>query len=164
MNFVRNWMLVMALIAGAAQASAEQLKGIDPWPFPWAKECPVNWEALNGYYTLSESNGNGEVTMRISVEDKGTLRLMRVIRYSSGNEGAWMYSGEIYISKKQKLIRLYLDPVNGKGGPIWAAIKLHYMSEVRQCSVDYLVPIVSMQRPDHTYEDYDDYKMNRVGD
>ncbi len=98
--------------------------------------------------------------LRISVIAKDGLRLLRVSRYS--NLGSWKYEGTTFVTENQKLVRLYLSPVNGKGDPIWAIIKLHYISDVMECSAERLVPIMTVQASDKE-EEFIDYKMERVG-
>ena len=149
------------MFSTVASAHSPLAGPIDPWPFPWAKECPVNWDTLGGYYLLAkDTTTNGGVSLRISVISKDGLRLLRVSRYS--NLGSWKYEGTTFVTENQKLVRLYLSPVNHKGDPIWAIIKLHYVSDIMECSADRLVPIMTLQASDNE-EEYVDYKMEKVG-
>lgn len=163
MKTARNLVLIFALsfasLGNTEQSTLGQLPV--PWPFPWAKECPVNWESLGGFYTLTNDSFNhGSVSLRISVLTKNGLRLLRVSRYTT--RGTWKYEGTTFVTENQKLVHLNLSPVSGKGEPIWATLKLHYLSEIMECAADRLVPIMTVQASDKIEESVD-YKLERVG-
>lgn len=164
MKTVSYWLLTIAMFGSlTANASSGILDGLPvPWPFPWAKECPIQWQALDGYYELSSASGPGTVTMRIKVTQRGHLNLIRVIRYSAGD--SWIYEGATYVGRNQKFIRLYLSPAKKSGPAIWAVIKLHYTSKSTNCAETNLVPILTIQKHEDEPETYTNYKLVRLGD
>lgn len=160
MKTVRNLILALGFfVTLGAHADAGVYDGMPvPWPFPWAKECPINWENLNGRYELTDSLGGSEVSLRISVVMHKGLRLVRVSRYA--RKGGIEYDGSTFVTENQKFIRLYLAPIRGEGPRIWATIKLHYQSEVMTCTADHLVPILSMRVGDDSADI--DYKLTKL--
>lgn len=133
-----------------------------PWPFPWAKECPIKWESLQGRYALSDSADADQVILKITVVMKKGLRLVRVTRYTS--RGSMLYDGSTYVTDDQKIIRLYLSPTRVKGPSVWAVIKMHYQSDFYSCTASELVPILTVQDLDPASTDQLEYKMVRVTD
>jgi hypothetical protein len=151
-------LLVMTLLH-VQPSRADGLPG--PWPFPWAKECPMNWEDMEGRYMLSDSRSSDQVILRVTVQMKKSTRLVRVSRYTK--HGSLIYDGATYVDEDQRIIRLYLSPTKSDGPPVWAVIKLHYQSwEVDSCSADRLVPILTVGTSDPYDPSSNQYKMIKV--
>ena len=116
-----------------------------PWPFPWAKECKVNWMDMQGRYLLSESSLEQEIELKIFVITEDGLKRVHVAHY--GQDGQLVSHGFDFVSENQKTLRLYLIPANADGNaePTLAVIKLYYQSSVFSCRQDALVPILTIE-------------------
>lgn len=115
-----------------------------PWPFPWAKECPVKWEAIQGRYSMSESIDHEEIELKVTFVQKFGISLVRVARLS--NEHVVLSEGIAMIHQGQRSIRLRLE-ANEPGEPIiWAAIKFYYGGRELLCDDSYLVPILTLEK------------------
>src|SRR5947209_6654109 len=87
------------LLAGAALsaslAHANGGRGEDGWPlpfpFPWAKECPMDWDHLSGNYSVKDSTDTDSLFVKVTVLTKKGIRLVRVSRYS--HAGKLIYDG-----------------------------------------------------------------------
>jgi hypothetical protein len=119
-----------------------------PWPFPWAKECPVNWDDMVGKYVMTDGSASGRISLRISIVVKRSFRLIRVSRY--GTHGELLYDGSTTLNEAQRIVRLYLMPADKNADPVYATIKLHYPSWEMNCAADRLVPILSLRPVDST--------------
>ncbi len=113
-----------------------------PWPFPWAKECPMDWRELGGHYMLADTDLNSRLDITISASPDRGLRLVRVARYTS--YGQVLYQGFAAVSENLKTIRVELMPAEKDQLPIQAIIKLFYQSSQIGCAADHLVPILTL--------------------
>jgi len=123
-----------------------------PWPFPWAKECPVQWASISGRYAMLDSMYQEEVDLKISIVTEGGLKFMRISRFNSS--GAMISDGFTFLTPNQRSVRVYLRPMTRKHGPLWANIKLYHGSSRFSCEMASLVPILSLveKQQDHTTE------------
>jgi hypothetical protein len=160
--FYRALLLCVALSLPLAGASGHTQDGWPlPWPFPWAKECPMNWDQLDGTYLLSDSNDAERLVLRINVLTKRGMRLIHVTRYS--DQGRILFDGTSTVTEKQKVIGLWLNSMSGTRLRVWAIIKMHYQTPIASCAVANLIPILTVQAigndgpPDGV-----DYKMVKV--
>src|SRR6185312_10499834 len=104
------------LLAGAALSAslahaAHDGRGEDGWPlpfpFPWAKECPMDWDHLSGNYTVKDSTETDSLLVKVTVLTKKGIRLVRVSRYSY--TGRLMFDGTTTVTEKQKVVSLWLN-------------------------------------------------------
>jgi hypothetical protein len=159
MRMLRNWILVGVLLCmSSIHAGAEGLPL--PWPFPWARDCAVNWTQMEGTYLLSDSANLDHIDLKITVITKQGFKLVRVSRYSQ--DGSLLYDGFTFVNEKQKTLRLYLVPANSNETPVWAVIKLHYQSWDLQCTADHLVPILTLEKTGSTSHEQTQYKLVKV--
>lgn len=114
-----------------------------PWPFPWAKDCEVDWKSMQGEYTLTSESDLGSIDIRISVISEFGFKLVHISRYDT--EGKLIAGGFNFVSKNQKVLRLYMFPIDSKERLSYAVIKLHYQSKVISCAQDQLVPILTVE-------------------
>lgn len=159
--------LASASIGGYANPSFDNNRGEDgwplPWPFPWAKQCPMDWNNLSGTYLLSDSSGDGQLIVKVTVLMKRGLLLVRVSRYN--HNGHLILDGTTTVTQRQKVVSLYMSPARGTSGhpAVWAVIKMHYDSSVFSCAADHLVPILTVQGfTDSAPPNGIDYKMKKV--
>ena len=116
-----------------------------PWPFPWAKECPVEWSMLSGEYELKDSVRGETVSLRVSILWHNGMRLLRIARYD--REGHLTSDGFTLITENQRTIMVYLQPMV-KGEPaMWASLRFYYDS-LHSCDQTRLVPILSFSWKD----------------
>ena len=73
--------------------------------------------------------------------------MIRVSRFSANGE--LIYDGYTVLSSKQRTVSLYLTNVNNSGDTMLATIKLHYQSEHASCTMDQLVPILTLDQAKH---------------
>lgn len=152
--------LLLGSVARAQSAIAPFGQGMPlPWPFPWAKECPINWESLEGRYLLSDTDSQ-ELDLKITVIDKMNFKLIRVARYDAA--GHVLAEGVALVNNDQKSIRLWLLPRKKGAQPIWAEIKMFYRSSELFCSDEYLVPILTLDYQDKTTHTQAQYRLVRL--
>ncbi len=161
--------LLAVMTAGALGASAQTFGGMReqpgqqkffpygeglplPWPFPWAKDCPVVWSSLSGRYMMLDSQYEEEMELKISVLTKDGMKLMRISRYNY--YGAVVAEGFAWLTMNQKSVGVHLRPLSKKANPMYANIKLYYADSDYNCSMTSLVPILSLveKRPNMTTE------------
>ncbi len=155
--------LISGLMAGTVHASDFKQRGEGlplPWPFPWAKECPVNWASMEGRYTLEDDSSDEQIDLKITILTQKGMRMVRLSRYSQS--GALISDGFSFVSTNQKMIRLYLYPRHRNEAPIWALIKLHHWSWDLGCSEDQLVPILTLEKTNSHVRKQSQYRLIRV--
>lgn len=157
--------LITCLIACAipqARADVSTLgQGLPlPWPFPWAKECPVNWKSMEGRYLLSDSNYGDQIDLKITIVEKVGYKLVRVSRYSAG--GMLLSDGFTWVSEDEKMVRLWLYPKDTDESPTWAIIKLYYGTAALRCSADQLIPILTLEQPNIPDQDQKQFRLVRI--
>ena len=113
-----------------------------PWPFPWAKDCPVEWSNLIGRYTMVDNSLGEEVAIRISLISHHRLHVLRISRYSP--VGELLSDGFSFITENQRIMRVYLRPYAPGQEPLWATIRLFFDDNDLVCAKDRLVPILSL--------------------
>jgi hypothetical protein len=169
MNMKMIFLLCAMLTCGLASAAAEfrggpvhiEGQGLPlPWPFPWAKECPVEWEALQGRYSMAHSEKHEAIQLNITFLSKFGLRLVRVARLD--HKGGVLSEGIAIIHDGQRSISLPLNAVDGQSAPIMAELKFYYSSRVLSCDSDYLVPILSLKDPGGSTSEHIDYRLIRI--
>lgn len=131
-----------------------------PWPFPWAKECPVNWESMAGRYLLSDNEAHEQIDLKITVIERYGFKLIRVSRYSP--EGRMLADGFTFLRENQRSISLWLYPVHAGEPMTWAELKLYHRSAVLVCSEETLIPILMLEEVDHTTHKQVHYRLVRV--
>ena len=131
-----------------------------PWPFPWAKECPIDWTVLDGTYLLSESADATYLDFVITPVGKNGFRLVRIGRYA--NDGLLLQEGFVLVSKNQKTIQVTMYPQRPKLSKLQALIRFHYLDDRMTCDNAQLVPILTLQSPvDETESQYRLVKMKK---
>lgn len=164
MKTVKKLMLLISVLAlWPLHADMSTSEGLPlPWPFPWAKECPVDWDGMAGKYVLTDgSMTNGHITVRISIVTKHGDRLMRVTRV--GSHGEVVYDGSTTLLPDQRVVHVYLVPQDKTSDVVYATIKLFYASEEMDCTENQLVPILSI-RPVNSTDPNDqvEYRLVRI--
>ena len=146
---------------GVAPAVRPTSEGLPlPWPFPWAKECPVDWQAMQGRYLLSDSAKEEQIDLKISVITNYGFRLVRMSRFSK--TGELLADGFNFVSLNQRMLRMNLVPQNDDEQPMTALIKLYYSDWSLGCAKDRLVPILSLERTNSTSGKTNHYRLVRV--
>lgn len=132
-----------------------------PWPFPWAKDCPVDWESMQGRYLLTPSAAKEQVDLQIHVVTSMNFKLVRVSRY--GSDGVVIADGYIWIPAKQKTVRLWLFPLRPGDPPTWAVLKLYHRSSLKNCDQEGLIPILTLEQMDNSVRTQSQYRLVRTG-
>jgi hypothetical protein len=134
-----------------------------PWPFPWAKECAVDWQSMQGRYRLSDSIASERIDIQITPIGEHPLKYVRVTHYAQG--GTLIASGSAYVLNQQRSLTLSLFPVEGHYGPsLRAQIKLFYAGNQKLCTKGNLVPILSLCRSETDPEQSSHYELVKVDD
>lgn len=129
-----------------------------PWPFPWAKECPISWQSFEGLYTLAESGTKDQLLISVHpTSSRRGLKLVRAVRLSEN--GYTLAQGFSIIGQTQKAIKITLVPVDEWGESTVATIKLYYQSDTRNCSDKNLIPILSLYESGRDGEHLTHYRM-----
>jgi hypothetical protein len=133
----------LAFLATSAQADVRpKVEGLPlPWPFPWAKECPLDWQSMAGRYVLSDSSKEEQIDLKITVVSVHGFRLVRLSRYNG--QGQLTADGFSFVSLNQRMLRMKLVAQDSSDDSIWALIKLHYTDWNLGCREDHLVPILT---------------------
>lgn len=113
-----------------------------PWPFPWAKDCPVQWSSVVGRYTLVDNYAGEEVSIRISFVHHRLLHVLRIARYD--RHGQILSDGYSFVTENQNVFRVYLRPHEPGEHPYWATIRLYFNDARLICGGDSLVPFLSL--------------------
>ena len=143
----RQILMAAVFIFSSLTASAEQKfvpygQGMPaPWPFPWAKECPVKWASISGRYVMFDQFEQDQVDLKLTFLSREGMQQMRISRYSKG--GVMLSDGFTPITEKQKMVRVYLRPLSNKTMPVWATLKLHFDKDY-SCEMSRLVPILTL--------------------
>jgi hypothetical protein len=148
--------LSMLVMVGPLAAKAEGLPL--PWPFPWAHECPVNWEDLQGRYMLEDSSDE-EIELTISVIIKRGIKKAHVMRYDQ--YGDLVAIGTMPLGEDSRLLAVDLVPVNKQAPVMRAIIALYHESWVFSCEMQNLVPILTIQETGVQKPTTTQYKMVR---
>jgi hypothetical protein len=119
-----------------------------PWPFPWAKDCPVPWSSISGRYQMMDSDLGHGVELKISVVRQNGLRIMRISRYN--REGVMISDGLTLLTRSQRAVQMRLVPLVKGTYPVFASLKLHYANSEHSCDMSHLVPILALteKKPD----------------
>lgn len=139
--------IVMSLIVSAAKAETIKPHGQGlplPWPFPWAKECPVNWATMEGRYVLAEDSMDEQVDIGMTILTDRGMRLISIARYTQS--GRLLSDGITFVRMDQKIIELELRPRRKGQVSINAILKLHYGDWDLGCTQAKLVPILTLQK------------------
>lgn len=154
MKMLTSW--VLASIFLCMSSLSVRAEGLPlPWPFPWAKECPVDWSELQGRYDLSDNVSRDRIDVKVRVATKKGLKLVHISRFSQTGvllaEGTTVIgqdpnSAQISDQKSdQKSIKIYMVPIQPERTAQWAKIDLRYDSWDLQCTMDHLVPILTLE-------------------
>jgi hypothetical protein len=140
--------------------SAGTFGGPLPWPFPSAKECPVNWSDYAGRYVLAATFGEVRdkdqyLELTVSVAYQDGLRFVKVSRYDYS--GTLISEGNVVIGEEQRMLILKLLPVDPMGPVVDASIQLFYASNQELCTAENLVPVLTVGSGTTT-----DFQMVRV--
>lgn len=114
-----------------------------PWPFPWAKECPVDWASLTGRYLMSDTSNQEQIDLKITVSSFLGRRVLHIARYN--RFGELVGNGFSVVSLNQRMLRLKLWANRPYEEEVWALVKLHYLDSHRGCSADHLVLILTLE-------------------
>lgn len=139
--------LVMSVIARAEDGTEFTLFGDGlplPWPFPWAKECPVEWEGLQGRYMLSDSSQQEELDLDVKVEQNAAYKVVRIARFTRW--GQKISSGFSFVNPDTRSISMEMIPNSLTDPMILANLQLHYVSKDHRCAGENLVPILTLQK------------------
>lgn len=159
---------ILGMAIGTSMAQAKEFKtygeGLPlPWPFPWAKECPVNWESMQGRYLLSDSLEGEQIDLKITIVNKNGFRLIRVSRFSS--KGVMIADGVTFVSRDQRAIHVWLNAAQAASQPRTSAmLQFYYASDNYQCAADQLVPILTLDRYDKFNHVQTQYRLLRLSD
>ena len=153
---------ILVLFSVAARAETTVLgQGLPlPWPFPWAKECPVDWSRMAGRYILSESSDDEEIDLKISIISSAGYRIVHLSRYD--RDGKLIADGFSFVTLNQRMLRMKLVPRDPYNNPMWALIKLHYSDWSLGCSEDHLVPILTLERENSAHNSTNHYRLVRI--
>ena len=127
----------LLLISGISGAD-----GIRPWPFPWAKDCPMVWESLAGDYTMVGSANEDQIVVRVSSSSDGDLRTIRLVRLTSLGEVKAI--GLAIVSAEEREVKVHMIPVVPDYPSSWVTLRMYYNSEVSSCDIKTLVPILTV--------------------
>lgn len=161
MGMLKKLIVVSLMIAVLPAKAYKPLGGGMPlpWPFPWAKECPVDWENMSGTYLLTDSQDAESLDLKITIVRKGGFKLVHVSRYDM--TGEILSEGFTLMTENQKTIRLGLYPTRGGTPSMWAMIKLHYSDAIQNCEKG-LVPILTLESAEDTTHAQVQYRLVRV--
>jgi len=151
---------LLLTVTFSAPAFADSKNGMPlPWPFPWAKECAIDWEALAGQYMLQDSVEAQFLDLTVTILLRDEYRLVRVARYDK--LGVEVASGFSVVTNDQRSLSMRLDPLVDGEPTMVATIRLYYRSKTYSCHQDELVPILGLAT-ENPSEDHGQFKMVKV--
>lgn len=141
-----RYIITILTFFGGLAASMANADGLPlPWPYPWAKECPINWKSVSGRYTLVESSNYEELEIQIAEVIPGGPLLAMVTRLA--DHGKTVAEGFSLIMVDQRILQLdlvYTDGRNETKAKAW--VKLYHGHEsIETCNQRQLVPILTLQ-------------------
>lgn len=147
-----NLIFAAVLALGPISSRASGLPG--PWPFPWAKECPILWQEVDGAYAFFDSQDKLISWLKITIKPvkagANPGYLLEAVLMDDGNLPIGF--GVSRVSVDDRRVAFWLLPTDGSPAPIRAVIKFHYASSVRSCSRDRLVPVLTVGRAAYRLE------------
>ncbi|HMN67351.1 MAG TPA: hypothetical protein PKC28_02320 [Bdellovibrionales bacterium] len=165
-SFGKLILILFASVTFASTAAARPALGDGftdgmpiPWPFPWAKDCEVDWNDLNGNFILADYSSE-QVQISIHVVVEQGLQFARVIHYD--RDGYALAFGMGLVSKDQHGIEMNMYPVSASSRAATSAVvRLYHRSEILTCSQDSLIPILTLTRKEagRTVEAH--YRLNK---
>jgi hypothetical protein len=114
-----------------------------PWPFPWARECPVKWSQLAGRYRLEASSSNDEIELKITVINTRGLRMIKIARFDENQQ--LLAQGAGLLVQNQRMVEVMLQPTRADQPAIRASLKLHFSDLSGSCEMSSLTPILTLQ-------------------
>jgi hypothetical protein len=130
-----------------------------PWPFPFAKDCPMAWDNLGGLYNMSDSNTRDQILVKVNEGDDASVKVIRVVRMSS--KGRARAFGLAMVLEDEREFHVHMIPATKSDGPdTWVGVRMYYTSLVKSCEASYLVPIMTVSR-DEANTDQSDYVLIR---
>ncbi len=160
-SFMFAILMALSFALTTAHAETEPPSGLPlPWPFPWAKECPVDWQKMAGRYVLSEHDNKEQIDLKITVITSNGFRLVRLSRYDRNDK--MIADGFSFVTLNQRMLRMKLVPHNFRDEPSWALIKLHYADGEFGCGEDHLVPILTFEKENSFSHVSSQYRMVRL--
>lgn len=139
MNREIKTILVFALLMFGAVSSAD---GIRPWPFPWAKDCPMAWENLDGEYKMVGSSKQDQIIVRVSTNEKNGLRTIRLVRTTY--DGLVSAFGLAIVFPDEREVKIHMIPMAEGYQSSWVTLRMYYNSSIASCDMQSLVPILSV--------------------
>jgi len=158
---IRKISALFALLALTTVAHADfTTHGLPvPWPFPWAKDCPMDWSTYDGMYSLTANTSIGRLNLKVQAEGADGLLLVHVTRVNS--KGKVTYDGTTYIEETQKVLALWLVPAENPRAPsVWAEIRMHYNSKQLTCADT--VPVLTVAPNQDQEADATAYELIRM--
>ena len=154
-------LICLFFIAGAAFAVDPEPVSSPVWPFPWAKDCPTDWEALQGHYmAMPEAAAGAPVDLQIAVTEQSDGKHVVVTQVSPS--GQILATRSVPESENPEQIRLSIGHGPNAEEPTSALLQMHYGSETRDCNRAQLVLTLDFaDRPAHPEEQY---RMQRLDD
>jgi len=116
-----------------------------PWPFPWAKECPIDWKSIDGRYSMSDSARDERIEISTWLIQAWNLHVIRVQKFSDQSE--LLAQGFAVITESQRTISLELISVDGsQEHNAEASVRFYYRSDELMCTAERLVPLLQLKR------------------
>jgi hypothetical protein len=149
---------ILTMIFMAFSLNAHAGEGLPlPWPFPWAKECPIEWQSLEGKYAMADSSKEEQVQISLHTVTRAGFRLVRVARLAK--DGTLIAEGFNFVSLNQRTVRLYLFPLDRNEPTQTAVIKYYFASSSLSCGKENLVPILAVEKRGSTSTGITNYRL-----
>jgi hypothetical protein len=134
---------IMAVLVASQLSWAAGADGIPrPWPFPWAKSCPMSWSDLAGRYKMVGSTSREQILVRVSADNREDLVTIRLVRVTSAGNIRAIGLAMVYANENE--VKVHMVPVREKYGASWVTLRMHYNSKVLSCQQAALVPILTV--------------------
>jgi hypothetical protein len=111
-----------------------------PWPFPWAKECPVKWQSLEGTYTLYNKMVDDQITLRVEMTSRYRVTVSRLAA-----DGTVLNKGSVAFDSTDRELTVTLRPKFSGVDKIKANLRFyHKQGHASACTKDAIEPIVTL--------------------
>lgn len=113
-----------------------------PWPWPWAEECTIDFESLQGTYTVKNSEMVDFIEIKISpLSTVANTRHLKISLYDYDFE--LLAEGGTFVNSNTRSIYVPMRSLVQMGVP-GLKLKIYHRSQKLSCEQKELIPILTV--------------------
>jgi hypothetical protein len=143
-NVAKSGLVALALCMASTFFTGETSHAVPlPWPFPWSRQCPMEWTGIEGRYHLVNQTDGEQIELRI--DNHGSKGNPQITMWRLASDGTVNSVGMSDFAQQQSEVHVYMVPSRGRPQvAYWASIRMYTAG---QCSADAeIVPILELRR------------------